>query len=84
MAAKPTFGEGWTSTAQFAQEFIGPLFESGTITPHPRASHYAIAYGELGAYTFDGIHLASWSVGVPDCTQDIVPGQNYVGRWKTV
>lgn len=78
------FEEGATSSAAFAEEHLGPYFEDGTIKPYPGAAYYAIAYGELGAYSGRGPGdlLAIWSAEVPDDSTSVRPNPSYVGKWE--
>ena len=77
-----SFETGAASDASFAQQLLLPLFLDGTIPQYPGADFYAICYGELCAYSNQPApdpacaaaghkwHLATWSVGVPDCIFD--------------
>ncbi len=85
---KHQFAAGAHSSAEFAMEFLVPLFESGAITEFPTAEYYAICYGELCAYGASQKLMAIWSREVPDCASDMGMGVNYDGihrgaHWKT-
>lgn len=89
MTTKITFGAGAHASAAFTRRHLQPLFTDGTITRYPGATYYAICYGELCAYKpaprRDGQPgpdlLAIWSVGMPDCKEDVEPGADYKGEW---
>lgn len=64
------FEDGAYSTAEFAESYCKPYFESGELSEYPGAAYYAICYGELCAYSADGSLLASRSELYPDCEED--------------
>jgi len=90
------FNSGVHSPDTYAEKFLTPLFDKGTITPFPGADYYAICYGELCAYAdrldddpqlaAAGHHklLAIWSHGVPDCEEDehLFAGCDFAGSWE--
>jgi hypothetical protein len=80
------FEAGCHAEEKYTTDFLTPLFTNGTITQFAGADYYAVCYGELCAYEDIGQVganrlLAVWSVGLPDCLDDVVPGCNYAGEW---
>lgn len=67
------FADGAYSTAEFAETYCKPYFESSELSEYPGAAYYAICYGELCAYSADGSLLASRSELFPDCEADNIP-----------
>lgn len=89
------FNAGATSTADYAEKFLTPLFESGIIPRHSTADYYTICFSDLCAYADrpaagelgeagQNELLAIWSHPVPDCAEDerLYTRCDFTGAWE--